>query len=131
MKPSTLEQIRDIYDTSKIAIVLIGMPGIEKKFSRYPQLYSRVGFVHNFKPISNKEMKQVIETKMKEFNINYTNNGKQLQEAFAEIIRITRGNLRTIQRLMAQINRVMEINSIDNLEKDVIDTAKSNLIIGN
>jgi len=131
LKPSTLEQIRDIYDTSKIAIVLIGMPGIEKKFSRYPQLYSRVGFVHNFKPISNKEMKQVIETKMKEFNINYTNNGKQLQEAFAEIIRITRGNLRTIQRLMAQINRVMEINSIDNLEKDVIDTAKSNLIIGN
>ena len=58
LKVTDLEEARNIFDQGGIGLVLIGMPGIEKRLARYPQLYSRVGFVHEFRALFPDEIRQ-------------------------------------------------------------------------
>ncbi|EAG3727471.1 ATP-binding protein, partial [Listeria monocytogenes] len=57
LKIQTLDLLRDIYDQNDVGMVFIGMQGIEKRLSKYPQLYSRIGFAHEFKKLSSSEIK--------------------------------------------------------------------------
>jgi DNA transposition AAA+ family ATPase len=52
------------------------------------------------------------------------------KEAVATIIRITRGNIRLIDRLMTQVEHVLVANQLQMVTAEVVETARKNLIIG-
>ncbi len=130
LKMVGLEQIRDIYDRSNVGLILVGMPGIEKRLSRYPQLYSRVGFVHRFRALSTKEVRFILEHKWEKLGRNLNPEDFTDEETVAAVIRITGGNFRLLDRLLAQIERVLQINEMRAVTKEVVETARESLVIG-
>jgi hypothetical protein len=130
LKMPGLEQLRDIYDRSELGLVLIGMPGMEKRLSRYPQLYSRVGFVHQFRPLSGDEVRFILEQKWQQLGYTLHIDDFTDMEAVAAIVRITNGNFRLLHRLFAQIERIVTINQVRTVSKEVIETARESLVIG-
>lgn len=130
LKTPTLEQLRDLYDRGRFAVVLIGMPGIEKRLARCPQLYSRVGFVHQFRPLSTEEVYFVLEQKWQQLGLSFSPEDFTDAEAVAAIIRITSGNFRLLQRLLNQIERVLQINELHLVTKEVVEAARESLVIG-
>lgn len=131
LQPRGLEQLRDIYDRNQVAMVLIGMPGIEKRLVRFPQLYSRVGFAHPFKSLSEEEVRFIIQQHCATLDIGIDEKDFTDNEAIAAITRITQGNFRLIMRILKQAVRIMEVNQLSCISKEVVEAARECLVIGN
>jgi DNA transposition AAA+ family ATPase len=129
LKDVGLEQVRSIFDDGDLGLILIGMPGIEKRLARYPQLYSRVGFVHEFRPLAAAEVRALLSR-------GWAPTGVRLprqpwpEEAVAALIRMTGGNFRLLDRLLTQIERILDINSISEVTREVVEAARESLVIG-
>jgi type II secretory pathway predicted ATPase ExeA len=61
---NSLEQMRSIFDEGTAGMVLIGMPGIEKRIARFPQFYSRIGFVHEFQSLDADQVQELLKQRL-------------------------------------------------------------------
>jgi|tagenome__1003787_1003787.scaffolds.fasta_scaffold20956426_4 DNA transposition AAA+ family ATPase len=133
LKTTGLEQVRDYYDRHSMGVILIGMPGIERRLARYPQLYSRIGFAHEYRPLNPDELTAVLTRR---WHTDGLADGSRDDEGFAQtvaiatIARITGGNFRLVDRLLTQIQRIRQINNVDTITPEVVEAAREALLIG-
>jgi DNA transposition AAA+ family ATPase len=130
LKTAGLEQLRDFYDRRHIGMVFIGMPGLQKRLARYSQLYSRVGFVHQFRPLSGQELQNVIEIQSVQLGLGLVPGETADTSVVNAIARVTGGNFRLVERLFAQIQRVVQINDLPSVTTEVVAVAGESLVIG-
>ncbi len=130
LTPTALELLRDRHDREHIAIILIGMPGIDQRFRHYPQLYSRLGFAHRYRALGQDELLFVLDRHWKRLGHTLNPDDFTDAQAIAAIQRITRGNFRLLERLFPQIQRVLKINQLETITDDVIEAAGSILVTG-
>ena len=109
LKTSGLEQLRDYFDRSDMGMILIGMPGFDRQLARYPQLYSRVGFAHQYRPLDTEDIPDVLEHYWRQLGLPF--DPTLADEAATTVTRITGGNFRLIERLMSQVGPVLEITN--------------------
>ena len=129
VKTAGLEQVRDIFDRGGLGVVLIGMPGLERRLARYAQLYSRIGFVHEFRTLGTPEVRNLLA--------DWRPPGATLPadltadpEAVAAIIRITGGNFRLLERLLTQVARILALNGLATVTREAVEAAREVLVIG-
>ena len=86
--------------------------------------------MHEFRTLSQDELGFVLAWQWQQLglllDLEYTNDA----EAVAAVMRITSGNFRLIERLFSQIDRVLQINQLRAVTKDVVETARASLVIG-
>jgi Cdc6-like AAA superfamily ATPase len=129
LRMTSLEQIRDLFDEGEVGLILIGMPGIEKRMARYPQFYSRIGFVHEFRPLATTEMREILEAGWAPPGVTFPATGLGA-DAIAAVIRMTGGNFRLLNRLLTQVERILEINALGEVTLAAVQAARESLVIG-
>jgi DNA transposition AAA+ family ATPase len=131
LKPLALEVLRDCYDRSPMGLILVGMPGLEKRLARYPQLYSRVGFVHQYRTLDREEQREIIEQQVRRIGEGRGEGRRIEKDAVVQIIRMTGGNFRQMERLLSQMKRILEINpEVGVVNKEVVEAAREQLVFG-
>jgi hypothetical protein len=126
---NSLEAIRSIFDDGGIGMVLIGMPGIEKRVARFPQFYSRIGFVHEYRPLDEAQMTKLLGERWLPAGVTLPD-AVLAPDVIAALIRMSGGNFRLLTRLLTQVQRVLKVNQADIVSKEIVTAARDSLVIG-
>lgn len=113
-----LDTVRDLYDMSGAAIVLVGMAGAREAIARKsPQFWSRVSQEVEFTPLTPADV-QVIAAELTDLKIEANH--------AAQIRRQTEGNFRQTVVLLAQMETIVKSNPNPVMDK-VVDLAAQKL----
>jgi DNA transposition AAA+ family ATPase len=127
---SALELVRDIFDRTGMGVILIGMPGMEKRLSRYRSSTAASASPTTTRPLQGDEPTFVLTRHWRRLGLALDDADFTDVQALASIARITGGNFRLLHRLFVQIGRILKINGLSVITEEVVEAARSTLVIG-
>lgn len=128
LKHSSLEQLRYIYDHGDFGLVLMGMPGLDKSLAHYKQFYSRIGQLHTYRTL---DLGDVGELLQQPALLGTGLSTKAFpEEVISQIMRVCKGNFRTLKMLTQRIERILEINERQVASAAIVRKASEQLLPG-
>ncbi len=128
LKNNALEQLRYLYDRDRFGLVMIGMPGLDRTLTRYQQFYSRIGFLHRYKPLDADRVRKVLKNPSV-FGVDLEAEAFS-EEAVAGMIRHSEGNFRTLEKLTQRVESILEINGLTVADAGVVQLARQQILLG-
>lgn len=128
LKGNVLEQLRHLYDRDGFGLILSGMPGLDRIYARYPQLYSRIGFLHQYKALT----ADTVHELMKDPSIFGVDLSPEAfsDEAINAMMRYSEGNFRTLEKLSQRVERLLPINRLTVANAQVVSRARQDILLG-
>lgn len=127
-----LKKLLQIFDRSEVlSLILVGIPDIREHVAHCPEFHFSLNEPFQFGTITLQEMPTILAKQWNDLGVGFDPNDSEIQHLIGFIADITRCNFRLIKRLFQQIKRVLRINQLDTIDKDVILTARELLIFGN
>jgi hypothetical protein len=103
---------------------------LQKRLARYAQLHSRVGFVHQFRPLSGRELQESSSMSGCSSASTLAHDQHVDTAVINAIARVTGGNFRLVQRPFAQVQRIIPINQLPAVTTEVVSLAREKLVDG-
>jgi DNA transposition AAA+ family ATPase len=103
LKTQILETIRDIHDTVKCPIIMIGEDQADHRLMKYPRLYDRLIAVIKFEPLDKDDVKRFTQE---------TSDYRFEQDAIEKITLESQGKIRKVVNLINDAEDIAEIRSL-------------------
>lgn len=126
---NSLKTMRSIFDEGGIGLVLIGMPGIEKRVARFHSSTPLSALSHEFGPLDETQLTNLLEQR-------WAPAGAALPDeilapdVIASLVRMRSRNSRLLSRLLTQVERILKVNEFPSVTKEIVAAARESLVIG-
>jgi DNA polymerase III delta subunit len=120
---SHLEAICDFAEDHKPGIVLLGMPGFDRRIRNYDQINNLVGFYHIFNTPRTDELRAILEARWQHQQVTIEDGAIKMLE------KVTSSNIRKLVNINAEMSRVCELNSISIITPDLVKLASKTLLL--
>lgn len=121
IEKKAIETLRDLHDTTKCPLVLVGMGLIDKKLSRYPHLYDRIYKKLKFEQFNSDDIREIVE-KLTDF---------EFSEGGLEYLSRQTNQFRELVKLIHKIEKLAKTNEIDILDeytlKGLLNNERTNI----
>lgn len=128
LKGNVLEQVRYLYDRDGFGLILSGMPGLDRIYARYPQLYSRIGFLHHYRPLGADAVRELMKDPSI-FGVELSSRAFS-KNAIDAMIRYSEGNFRTLEKLAQRLERLLSINELETADAQAVNRARKDILLG-
>ncbi len=125
LRYEALEELRDLQEKWRIGVVLIGDPGMDRRLDRQPHFSHRVMFLHEYQQLSLEDASRYIDYKVEKLGAE-----KPPSDVYSAIYWYTQGNFRMLNNLFLQIERLLKINEMSEVSRDIVDSAREVLLFG-
>ena len=118
-----LEVIADFGKKHGIGIVLIGLPGFDRRIRNYQPIDNYVGFYHVFNTPRTEELRAILEARWQCPEITFEDSAVQLLQ------KVTNSNIQKLVNINAEMSRVCELSSVTIITPDLVTLASKTLLL--